>query len=375
MFQAEAGMGKAARVSRTREAIRVIVSSMPYPVKKGQEKGSGQLAMNRSKQGRMAIKAVALLVGLVIGSIQFAEAQQTKVYRIGVLTLHTHDRPHLQGLRNGLKKAGYIEGKNLVLKMMSAKNAEELRSIAKDHAEEKMDIVVTTGNVETIVARAVWVLPIIFMPGGEPVRSGFVKSLARPGVNITGVSLLGDSKIYGKELELFKDVVPNLQRVLMFYDSGEEVIPDISLPLVRKVAAHLAIKLFEKPVQSLAQAEQEIAVASKNTTDGVFFVCTSVFSDFKRIAEYARKKKIPSNGCSSRAVAEDQALLSYRPDLYQIGHRGAWYVNEILKGAKPAELPVEHAARFELVINLKTANQIGLTISPNVLAIADRVIK
>jgi ABC transporter substrate binding protein len=101
----------------------------------------------------------------------------------------------------------------------------------------------------------------------------------------------------------------------------------------------------------------------------------SVFSDFKRIAEYARKKKIPSNGCSSRAVAEDQALLSYRPDLYQIGHRVAWYVNEILKGAKPAELPVEHAARFELVINLKTANQIGLTISPNVLAIADRVIK
>src|SRR5215471_17564496 len=113
--------------------------------------------MNRSKQARMAIKTVTLLVGLVVTSVHLAEAQQTKVYRIGVLTLHTQDRPHLQGLRDSLKKAGYIEGKNLVLKIMRAKNAKELRSIAKDHADEKMDIVVTTGNVETVVARAVWV--------------------------------------------------------------------------------------------------------------------------------------------------------------------------------------------------------------------------
>jgi putative tryptophan/tyrosine transport system substrate-binding protein len=324
----------------------------------------------------MAIKAIiVLLVGLALASVHLAEAQQSKVYRIGVLTLHTQDRPHLQGLRDGLKKAGYIEGKNLVLKMMPAKNAEELRSIAKDHAKEKMDVVVATGNVETVVARAVWVIPIIFMPAGEPFLSGFVKSLARPGINITGVSYLGDSKIYGKDLELFKDVVPNLQRVLVFYDSGEDLIPYKSLPLVRKVAAQLAITLIEKPVQSVAQAEQEIVAVSKNTTDGIFFVCTSVFSDLKRIAENARKKKIPSYGCSSRAVAEDGALLSYRPDLYQIGHRGAWYVDEILKGTTPAELPVQHATRFELVINLKTANQIGLTIPPNILAIADKVIK
>src|SRR5262245_21487502 len=246
--------------------------------------------MNCSKQGRMGIKVVALIVGLVVASIQFAEAQKTKVYRIGVLTLHTQDRPHLQGLRDGLKEAGYIEGKNLAFIMMQAKNAEELWSIAKDHAEEKMDVVVTTGNLETVVAKAVWVTPIIFMPAGEPVRSGFVKSLARPGVNITGVAYLGDSKIYGKDLRLFKDVVPNLQRVLMFYDSGEDLIPDISLPLIRKVAAQLAIKLNEKPVKSLAEAEQEMAAVSKNTTDGIFFLCTSVFSDIKKIAENAKKK-------------------------------------------------------------------------------------
>jgi len=157
--------------------------------------------------------STVLLVGLALASVHLAKAQPTKVYHIGVLTLHTEDRPHLRGLRDGLKQAGYIEGKNLVLKMMQGNNPEELRSIAKDHSEEKMDIVVTTGNAETVVARAVWVLPIIFMPAGEPVRSGFVKSLARPGVNITGVSYLGDSKIYGKDLELFKEVVPNLQRV------------------------------------------------------------------------------------------------------------------------------------------------------------------
>jgi putative ABC transport system substrate-binding protein len=144
---------------------------------------------------------------------------------------------------------------------------------------------------------------------------------------------------------------------------------------VRKVAAQLAIKLVEKPVQSLAQAEQEIAAASRNTTDGVFFICTSLFSDFKKIAEGSRTKKIPSYGCSSRAVAEDGSLLSYRPDLYQIGYRGAWYVDKILKGAKPADLPVEQPKKFELVINLRTAKQIGLTIPSNVLARADRVIR
>jgi putative tryptophan/tyrosine transport system substrate-binding protein len=319
---------------------------------------------------------VILLVGFGIGSVHLVEAQQqARVYRLGILTLHTHDRPHLQGLRDGLKKAGYIEGKNLLLNMMQATNADKLRSIAKDYAEEKMDIIVTTGNVETVIAKAVWSIPIIFMPAGEPVQSGFVKSLARPGANITGLAYLGDIEIFGKDLEIFRDAVPNLQRVLMFYDSGEDLIPAVSLPLLRKVAQVLAIALVEKPVQSLAQVEHEIAASSRNTTEGIFFICTSLFSDFKKIAAESRKKRIPSYGCSSRAVAEDGSLLSYRPDLYQIGQRGASYVDRILKGAKPAELPVEQPMKFELVINLKTAKHIGLTIPPNVLVLADKVIK
>jgi putative tryptophan/tyrosine transport system substrate-binding protein len=318
---------------------------------------------------------VYALAALILTTIHLAKAQQPKVYRIGVLTLHTQDRPHLQGLRDGLKKAGYIEGKNLVLKMMQAKNAEKLGSIAKDYAEEKMDIIVTTGNLETVVAKAAWSVPIIFMPAAEPVQSGFVKSLARPGANITGLAYLGDFEVYGKDLEVFRDAVPNLQRILLFYDSGEDLIPALSLPLVRKVAKELSIKLVEKPVQSLAQAEQEIAASSRSTTDGIFFICTSVFSDFKKIAADSRKKRIPSYGCSSRAVAEDGSLLSYRPDLYQIGQKGAWYVDRILKGAKPGDLPVEQPMKFELVINLRTAKQIGLTVPPNVLATADKVIK
>jgi putative tryptophan/tyrosine transport system substrate-binding protein len=325
----------------------------------------------------MGIKPVViLLLGLTLVSVRFAEAQEhARVYRIGVLTLHTHDRPHLQGLRDGLKKAGYIEGKNLLLNMMQATNAEKLRSIAKDHAEEKMDIIVTTGNVETVIAKAVWSIPIIFMPAGEPVQSGFVKSLAHPGANITGLAYLGDIEIFGKDLEIFRDAVPNLKRVLIFYDSAEDLIPTVSLPLLRKVAQVLAITLVEKPVQSLAQAEREIAASSRNTTDGVFFICTSLFSDFKKIAAESRKKRIPSYGCSSRAVAEDGSLLSYRPDLYQIGQRGAWYVDRIFKGAKPGDLPVEQPMKFQLVINLDTAKHIGLTIPPNLPAIADRVIK
>jgi putative ABC transport system substrate-binding protein len=332
--------------------------------------------MNRSKQGRMNIKTmVILVVGLTLASVHCVEAQQqSRVYRIGVLTLHTQDRPHLQGLRDGLKNAGYIEGKNLLLNMMQATNAEKLRSTANDYAKEKMDIIVSTGNVETVVAKAVWSMPIIFMPGGEPVQSGFVKSLAHPGANITGLAYLGDIEIFGKDLEIFKDAVPNLKRVLVFYDSGEDLIPTVSLPLLRKVAQVLSITPVEKPVQSLAQAEQEIAAVSKTTTDGVFFICTSLFSDFKKIAENSRKKRLPAYGCSSRAVEEDGALLSYRPDLYQIGQRGAWYVDRILKGAKPGDLPVEQPMKFQLVINLKTAKDIGLKIPGHVLFTADKVI-
>jgi putative ABC transport system substrate-binding protein len=133
-----------------------------------------------------------------------AEAQQREVYRVGVLTLHTPDRRHLQGLRDGLKKAGYIEGKNLILNIVQGKNPEELRSITKDYPEDKMDIIVTTGNAETVIAKAAWVIPIIFMPAAEPVRSGFVKSLARPGTNLTGLAYQGDSQIYGKDLEVFR---------------------------------------------------------------------------------------------------------------------------------------------------------------------------
>jgi putative tryptophan/tyrosine transport system substrate-binding protein len=324
----------------------------------------------------MPIKTfVILLVGFALVSVHLAEAQQqARVYRIGVLTLHTQDRPHLQGLRDGLKKAQYSEGKNLLLNIMQATNAEKLRSIAKDYAEEKMDIIVTTGNVETVVAKAVWSIPIIFMPAGEPVQSGFVKSLARPGANITGLAYLGDIEIFGKDLEIFRDAVPNLRRVLIFYDSGEDFIPGVSLPLLRKVAQVLAITLVEKPVQSLAQAEQEISAAPRNT-DGIFFICTSLFSDFKKIAENSRRKKLPSYGCSSRAVEEDGTLLSYRPDLYQIGQRGAWYVDRILKGAKPGDLPVEQPIKFKLVINLRTAMDIGLKIPAHVLVTADMVIK
>jgi ABC-type uncharacterized transport system substrate-binding protein len=128
------------------------------------------------KQKTTPRKLVWLLTVLLFGSLHLAEAQQPKVYRIGVLTLHPQDRPHLQGLRDGLKKTGYVEGKNLILDIVQAKNPDELRSIAKNYADEKMDLIVTTGNTETVVAKAVWVIPIIFMPAAEPVQSGFVKS-------------------------------------------------------------------------------------------------------------------------------------------------------------------------------------------------------
>jgi len=147
------------------------------------------------------------------------------------------------------------------------------------------------------------------------------------------------------------------------------------LPLVRKVATQLEITIAEEPVKSLAQAEGALSHVSRNTADGVFVICTALFNDFRRIGKVLGQKKVPLYGCATRQATEEGALLSYAPDLYQIGRRGAWYVDRIFQGAKPQELPVEAPRRFELAINLKTANTIGIKIPPEVLQRADKVIR
>jgi putative tryptophan/tyrosine transport system substrate-binding protein len=302
---------------------------------------------------------------------------QTKVYHVGVLILSPLESPHLKGLRDGLREAGYIEGKNLLLEIPLKKNQEELRAVTKRFITDKKDVIVALGNIETRIAyETASQIPVVFMPASDPVRLGFVKSLAHPETNLTGITYYRELGESGKQLEVFKELVTGLQRVTLVIDDGEENSFDPArVTIVREVAAHRGIKLIEKPVKSLAETERLVSSLSKATTDGILVTCTSLFSNLTRIAAISRQKLIPLHGCSSYHVTEGSAFFSYAPDLYQIGRRGAWYVNRILKGAMPQDLPVENPRKFELAINLKTANAIGIKIPPEVLQRADKVIR
>jgi putative tryptophan/tyrosine transport system substrate-binding protein len=307
-----------------------------------------------------------------------AEAQQpAKVYRVGVLGApgRLEERPELKGLRDGLRETGYIEGKNLQLNIPNVKTYDEVPAIAKDYVKERVDAIVTTSGTPTLIARdATKEIPVIFIWGvGDPIGSGLVKSLARPEGNITGLTFEAGDQLFAKRLELFKEAVPSLRRVALLYNAkGENPEHAIRLALVRETASKLGLRLNEKPAKSVDDIDDALRNVSKQNSDGIFILCSSLFGErTKKINDVAIQKKLPAFECGGST----DTLLAYNPDRYSNGHRGARYVDRVLKGAKPADLPVEQPTKFEFIINLKTAKQIGLTIPPNVLARADKVIK
>jgi putative ABC transport system substrate-binding protein len=324
------------------------------------------------KVSSLLLIAIALCIGVTT-----AEAQQFKIYRVGIIVAGGPGLmpPQINGLRDGLQEAGYIEGKNLVLDLLQAETYDELRASLKVYTQQKINVIVTTSQVEAGMAKeATDKIPIVFMPAGYPVETGLVRSLASTGTNLTGLTFYRDLEDNGKQLEIFKEVVPALRRVVVLYDGRKENrTPSMSLRAVRKVAAHLAIQLDKKPVKSAIEAEQAISSLPIKTGVGLFLICGGIFKELEKIASIAIQKRLPLFGCGATQVAEERVLLTYAPDLYYIGYRGAWYVNQILKGAKPHELPVETPTKFELVINLKTAREIGITIPPEVLILADKV--
>jgi putative ABC transport system substrate-binding protein len=318
---------------------------------------------------------VYVLPALILATIHLAEAQQGKVYHVGVLSIG--DNPSVKGFRDGLKNAGYVEGKNLVLDIPVKQNYDELRPIAKAYVEKKFDVIVGMGGTVTLLAKELTQdIPILFVGTGDPIATGLVKSLARPEANVTGVATLTDFELYGKRLEIFKEAVPTLRRVAVLYNArGENPVHAKILAFVQKVAPDIRVKLVETPIKSTADLDHLLSSISKDTADGLFTICATLFRDpFKKIATVAIQKKLALMGCGTNQT-EEGALLTYSADRYRVGVRAAWYADRILKGTKPQDLPVEAPTYFELAINLKTAKQIGLTIPPNVLVRADRVIK
>lgn len=321
--------------------------------------------------------ALALVVSIPAIAPSTQPRQPGKNYRVGVLTLLLTDRPHIRGLRDGLKKAGYVEGKNLSLTIPYGKSPLSIRAAASGYVSKGHDVIVATGNSETkIAAELTREIPIVFLPASDPVGAGFIKSFARPGTNLTGVTYYTDSRDMTKPLELFKQVLPGLRQAVLFVDARSKTAADsLSVEAIRRVATHLGISLNEIPVTQLEQAERFVSTLPRQSADGILMVCSSLFGNLRTIGAISREKHIPLYGCSSSQVAKDGALFTYAPDMYQIGRRGAWYVDRILNGAKPADLPVETPNGFEFVINLKTAQAIGVKIPPEVLQRADRVIR
>ena len=321
--------------------------------------------------------SVGFLCARFVAFGALAEAQPARVYRLGVLVVGGADIPQVMGLRDGLKSHGYIQGENLDLEIAAKANYDEYGPLVKTYKEKKVDVLVTIGGTATrVVKDFAPEIPTVFSFGSDPVQAGFVNSIARPGSNLTGVTTRTGPGFQGKRLEIFKEAVPILRRVAVLYNArGENPGHEMNLNMLRGSASKLNVKLIAKPIKVISDLDISLQTLSKETADGVFVIGASMFrTRFNKIVPLAMQKKLPVMGNEASHVT-DGALLSYDSDRYRIGLRLAWYVDRILKGTKPRDLPVEAPAYFELMINLKTAKQIGLVIPPNVLVRADRVIR
>jgi putative ABC transport system substrate-binding protein len=276
--------------------------------------------------------------------------------------------------RKGLLDAGYIEGKNIGIEYRYAEGkTERLEQLAAELVRLKVDCIVTAGGQPTGAAqRATKMIPIVMAVSGDPVASGFVASLARPGGNITGLTIISP-QLSGKRLELLKEIVPGLSRV------GVLRAPKAHGPAwkeVEPVARSLGLQLRPLDAESPDDLVKAFAVAKKNRVEALLTLPHALFNrDYRTmIVELTAKSRLPAMYGGTEFL-EVGGLMGYGPDISDNFRRAATYVDKILKGIKPADLPVEQPTKFEFLINLKTAKQIGLTIPPNVLARADRVIR
>jgi putative tryptophan/tyrosine transport system substrate-binding protein len=321
---------------------------------------------------------VWLLTTVLLTATPPAAAQQaTKVPRIGHLNAPSLSAlaARTEAFRQGLHELGYVEGKNIIIEWRFAEGKlDRLPALAAELVRLNVDIIVSTGPTVTRAAKeATSTIPIVMAFDTDPVGNGFVASLARPGGNITGLSSLAP-EISGKQLELLKELVPRLSRVAVF---GTTTVPGSMQALreMERAAGAFGVKLQYLDVLDPKDIETAFKTAGKGRADAVLVLTSGVLADHRtEIAELAIKSRLPAIYFRSEFV-EDGGLMAYGVSITDLDRRAATYVDKILKGTKPADLPVERPKKFEFIINLKTAKQIGLTIPPNVLVRADRVIK
>jgi putative ABC transport system substrate-binding protein len=319
---------------------------------------------------------VLTLCAMLFALCESAEAQQPmKIPRIGFLG-SVSSSTRVEAFRQGLRELGYVEGKNIVIEWRHHEGKlDRLPALAAELVRLKVDIIITAGAPAARAAKEATVtIPIVMMQVGDPVGSGFVVSLARPGGNITGLSILAP-ELSGKRLELLKEIIPKLSRVAVF---GTSTTPDNAQALreVEVAAGAFGMKLQYLDVLDPKDIETAFRGASKGRAEAILMLVLGNIASAGRtqLVDFAVKSRLPVIYTGREAV-EAGGLMSYGVNLSDLDRRAATYVDKILKGAKPADLPVEQPTKFELIINLKAAKQIGLTIPPNVLVRADRVIK
>jgi putative ABC transport system substrate-binding protein len=321
---------------------------------------------------------VFVLATTLLTTVSFAKAQQTKkIPRIGFLgggSSSTHKVP-LDAFRQGLRELGYIEGQNIAIEYRYAEGkAERFADLAAELVRLRLDVIVTAGTQVTLaVKQASSTIPIVVGGAGDLVGAGLVASLARPGGNVTGSTNI-DPDLSAKRLELLKESFPKLSRVAVLYRGGpggdEEELKETQ-------AASRTLKIQIQPLEVKDPAQFSGAYAAmKKERAAALIIFSGSFTLFhkQQLVELAAKNRLPTM-CGQPAWSDAGCLISYGHDRSHQWRRTATFVDKILKGAKPAELPVERPIKFELVINLKTAKQIGLTISQSVLFRADKVIK
>ncbi len=344
---------------------------------------SKQGAVNSKRIGekrltRHVLVSICLLLAVFLPAVLIDAQQPAKVPRIGYLigTFPSVDSARIKPFRQGLRELGYVEGKNIIIEWRYAEEKpERMSELAAELVRLKVDIIVTAGPIPTRAAKqATITIPIVMAQDSDPVANGFVASLARPGGNITGLSTLRP-ELSGKQLELLKEIIPKLSRVAVFgtstYPGNAQALKEIEL-----AAKAFGVQLQYLDVLSPKDIETAFRSASKGRADAVLMMVVGLVAGGHRteIAALAVKSRLPVI-YSGRADVEAGGLMTYGVNVNDLDRRAATYVDKILKGAKPADLPVEQAKKFEFIVNLKAAKQIGLAIPPNVLARADKVIK
>jgi len=315
------------------------------------------------------------LAGGLLAAPLAAEAQEArKVARIGVLNSGSPPAPFVESFKQGLRELGYVEGRNISIEYRWAEGRDErLPGLAADLVRLRVDVIVASSQAAVAAKQATTAIPIVMPIITDPVRLGLVASLARPAGNATGFATQND-ELPGKWMELVKETLPKVSRVAVLfqptYDGGVQL--KASEAAARSLGVRLQALKVERPddfVTAFAEVQKNRAEALIVSSSGLFYVHRT------RLVEFAAKHRVPTIYHQSEFVVGSGGLMSYGPDFHDLFRRSATYVDKILKGAKPGDLPVQQPTKFELVINLKTAKALGLTIPQSLLARADEIIQ